>query len=137
MKNRKTIISKNVLFCAFLLITACITQPVSEPVPVLTEEMKQVQIVYGWDATDVLEKAGCEGVRMETIVFNENKNPYAIQARAVQLSADVAQVVYNDDVRFWICGKAGKNKEVAELPKIRLGELVGLIGGFDGAEIIV
>jgi len=125
----------NLLLCAFLLATACVTEPV--PVPVLTEEMKQVQVVYGWEATDILEKAGCEGVRMETIVFNEKKDPYAIQARAVQLSADVAQVVYNDDVRFWSCGKAKQKQEVAELPKIKLGELIGTIGGFDGAEIIV
>jgi len=137
MKNKKIIMIKNILFCAFLLISACVTKPVSEPVPVLTEEMKQVQIVYGWDATDVLEKVGCQGVRMETIVFDERTNPYAIQSRAVQLSADVAQVIYNDDVRFWICGKAKKKEEVAELPKIRLGELIGIVGGFEGAEIIV
>jgi hypothetical protein len=124
-----------ILFCTFLLITACVTE--QAPEPVLTEEMKQVQVVYGWEATDILEKAGCEGVRMETIVFNEKKDPYAIQTRAVQLSADVAQVVYNDDVRFWICGKAKQKQEVAELPKIKLGELIGTIGGFDGAEIIV
>ena len=126
---------KNTLFCAFLLVTACATEPVSPP-PVITEEMKQVQIVYGWDATDILEKAGCEGVRMETVAFNE-ANPYAIQARAVQLSADVAQVVYTNDVRFWICGKAKKKEEVAELPKIRLGELIGTIGDFQGADVVV
>jgi len=125
----------NILFCAFLFSTACINKPLPEPV--LTEEMKQVQIVYGWEATDILEKAGCEGIRMETVAFDEKKNPYAIQARAVQLSADVAQVVYNNDVRFWICGKAKQKEEVAVLPKIRLGELIGTIGGFDGAEIVV
>ena len=127
---------RNILFCAFLLMSACITEPVSEPIPVMTEEMKQVQIVYGWDTTDILEKVGCEGVRMETILFNE-ANTYVVRARAVQLSADVAQVVYDNDVRFWICGKARNKEEVAELPKIKLGELIGLIGGFDGAEIIV
>jgi len=125
----------NIMFCTFLLTTACITKPVPEPV--LSEEMKQVQVVYGWEATDVLERAGCEGVRMETIVINKKKNPYAIQARAVELSSDVAQVVYDNDVRFWICGKAKQKEEVAELPKIRLGELIGTIGGFDGAEIVV
>jgi len=123
------------LFCAFLLATYCTTTPVPEPE--LTEEMKQVQMVYGWDATDILEKAGCEGVRMETISFDERKTTYPVRARAVELSADVAQVVYSNDVRFWICGKAKQKEEVAELPKIRLGELIGTIGGFDGAEIVV
>jgi len=128
---------RNTLFCAFLLVTACVTEPVPvSPPPVITEEMKQVQIVYGWDATDILEKVGCEGVRMETISFNE-ANPYAIQARAVQLSADVAQVVYTNDVRFWICGKAKKEEEVVELPKIRLGELIGTIGSLEGSDVIV
>ena len=126
-----------IMFSTFLLITACVTEPVPVPVPILTEEMKQIQVVYGWEATDILENAGCEGVRMETVAFDEKKNPYTIQARAVELSADVAQVVYNDDVRFWICGKAKQKQEVAELPKIRLGELIGTIGGFDGAEIVV
>ena len=125
----------NILFCTFLLTTACTTEPVPEPG--LSEEMKQIQVVYGWEATDILEKAGCEGVRMETIVFNKKKNPYVIQARAVQLSADVAQVVHDNDVRFWICGKAKKKEEVAELPKIRLGEFIGTVGDFDGAEIVV
>ena len=126
--------AKNILFSAFLFTSACATKPVPEPV--ITEEMKQVQIIYGWEATDILEKAGCEGVRMETVAVDK-KNPYAIQSRAVQLSADVAQVVYNNDVRFWICGKAKQKEEVAELPKIRLGELIGIVGDFDGAEIIV
>ncbi|MCL1833583.1 MAG: hypothetical protein FWG49_03685 [Leptospirales bacterium] len=125
---------KTILFCASLLIIACITKPAPEPV--LTEEMKQVQIVYGWDATDILEKAGCEGVRMETVAFND-ANTYAVRARAVHLSANVAQVVYDKDVRFWNCGKAAKKREVDELPKIRLGELIGAVGGFDGAEVIV
>ena len=128
---------KNILFCAFLFTTACVSKQAPEPEPVLTEEMKQVQVVYGWEATDILEKAGCEGVRMEIVVVDKKKNPYAIQTRAVQLSADVAQVVYDDDVRFWICGKAKQKEEVVELPKIRLGELIGIVGGFDGAEIIV
>ena len=131
---------KNISFCAFLLIpvlliTTCATEQI--PQPVLTEEMKKVQVVYGWEATDILEKAGCEGMRMETVAVDKKRNPYAVQARAVQLSADVAQVVHNDDVRFWVCGKAKQKQEVAELPKIRLGELIGTVGGFDGAEIIV
>ena len=127
---------KNILLCAFLPVAACVTEPVSKPIPVMTEEMKQVQVVYGWDTTDILEQAGCEGVRMETIAFNES-NTYAVRARAVQLSADVAQVLYDKDVRFWICGKAKDKEEVAELPKIRLGEFIGVIGDFAGADVVV
>ncbi|MDR3237715.1 MAG: hypothetical protein LBT84_04350 [Spirochaetia bacterium] len=125
------------IFTALICYGCASDKPASEPL-VIPEELKTIRVVYGWDATDVLENAGCEGIRMETINLSAKKtDPFIIQRRAAELKADVAQVIFDDDVRFWLCGKAKDKEDVADLPRIRVGELIGTVGGFEGNDIIV
>ncbi len=131
---------KKAVFLYFLIFLAgvftlesCVSQQAPIEQPPLPDEMKHIEIVYGWDKTRDLEQ-NCKSLHMAKV--SRSADWWAPHRKAYELKANVIQFVfacdYECEARFWACsGKsAGKSMD-------NFGDLVGSINEIKGSEIIV
>lgn len=120
---------------AVLIAESCIT--VLPPPPPMPDELKDVQLVYGWSVTRELEES-CKSVRMESV--SRSADWWSVHRRAKELKTNVAQLVYDCyydcDVRFWACGEKFLPDSKKDAVK-QFGTLAGKIKEINGNEITV